>query len=104
MNRTVTAARQAHVESAVYHQEAQQSSGELLRAADIKCQIAGLLNGPVVMQQLNKCMTGGSPAKKRKTPHSMVQSMVTKHCPMTKVNSMFMATLKEQAAALVSSG
>lgn len=34
----------------------------------------------------------------------MVHSMVTKHCPMTKVKSMFMATLKEQAAALTSRG
>ena len=63
-----------------------------------------MADGPVVMQQFNKCMKGGSPAKKRKTPHSIVHSMVTKHCPMTKVNSMFMATLKEQAAALVSRG
>lgn len=34
----------------------------------------------------------------------MLQSMVTKHWPMTKVKSMFMATLKEHAAARTSRG
>ena len=49
-------------------------------------------------------MTTRQPAKKRKAPYSMLQSMVVKHCAMTKVNSMFCAVLMPAPAARVSRG
>lgn len=47
---------------------------------------------------------GMSPAKKRKTPYRMEQSMVVKLWPITKVKSMLLETLMADPAARVSRG